>query len=327
VQLYACTEERDRLASDFFALLQELLSLPADVISLESCGLQGPDAAAEFLRTGIGIHAQKSVGHPVEEFRKWFDGARNGKHTGPYLNWLYQRSLWLSEKVRIESNLYRSATTPEMVVTELAQKIFGSLKSHNALIVSSGFNGERFVKRLVDNNIGDLYFANSEASEPNLLGSQYRGSQVEFEAVPAVLPRVNLLLLLDEQAEETLAGIDLKKSLDKRKHGPLFALSYASSTPGRKSIKRLLAGVYNAFIYDRQDLERIITKNLQEREKISDVVEQLITSEVEDFTQWLQANEQYRFGNIIGKSAAMQNIMELIARIAQSAGCIHGSDR
>jgi len=57
---------------------------------------------------------------------------------------------------------------------------------------------------------------------------------------------------------------------------------------------------------------------LKEHQKVATLVNRLIDGEVEDFISWMDSNDQYRFGNIIGKSEAMQNILELIARVAQT---------
>ncbi|MFQ5640591.1 MAG: sigma 54-interacting transcriptional regulator, partial [bacterium] len=240
--------------------------------------------------------------------------ARQGQLTGPVCNRLYQRALWLAEKIRIELNLHKNAINPETVVADLAQKIFGNLQDHSTLIVSHSFECEDFIEKLRERHIGKLLFSNARQQEIKTICERHHGAFIEPEQLQLALTSADIILLFDENSLAKKSQKEITRMIGERKKAPLLWVALA---PQKKKALDL-SHFSNLYYYDREDLANIVAANLKEYHKTHSLVEQLIDKEIEDFINWVHAKERYRFGNIIGKSQAMQEILELIARIAQT---------
>lgn len=312
-EIFAVVENRDEFQKQFLSLLTE--QLEKDVTPYR---LDGFEAVAHFFRRACGIdtaHDSQADNQPaVEAFRKDFLQARKSNFTGPLFNKLFQRGLWLSEKMRMDLTLEKQATSVEAVIPELAKKIFGDLKQHSALVVTSSLKCDSFVRTL-SANIGELLLVDIERDTTETLCARYSGKPVKKEALPQVLRTVDLILLFNEGANSLLENVSIKQIMDERKNAPLLMISTTNSISNKENQE---FSKYNIYFYDENDLERVASNNLKEHRKVSELTEKQIAREAIDFIDWVNSNEPYRFGALIGKSEAMQHIMELVARIAQT---------
>ncbi len=317
-QVFAATEQIDAFEEKLFNILQKEFELPANILKNNRFRLGGSPAIEAFLKYAIGMDSAGEISQTVQEFREGFLTAREMNLTGPYFSKLYQRGLWFSEKIRIELNLQKNAITAETVVTDLAEKIFGELNNHKALIVANNFVCETFIQKLIDKNIGELHFV--DLDNQNLLGlsERFRGSRIKINQLKTILPAIDLILMFDEKIEEIVQEFKFSQIMNQRNNAPLLYISYLDESPPDHSKKPNYSNIYNIYYYNKYDLEKIVDSNLLEHHKDFSAVDKLLDKEIQNFVTWVHSKEHYRFGNIIGKSQAMQKILELVARIAQT---------
>ncbi len=317
IQIFAVAEQRDILISKFYVELQKEYEAPAEVLQSRRFRADGPDALREFFRLAIGMDAAGEMTHSLEDFRKAFEKSRSLNLVGPKLNKLFQRGLWLAEKIRIQLNVQKNAITAESVLVEIAQKMFGDLKDHKALIAADGYSFEPLVKKLKEQNIGELFLVDFHNKSASLI-ERFGGAKIKTEQLSQVLPSIDLLLMYSKDFAPIFEQQQISRMMSRRNNRPLLFVSYLDDSQPDVFEKLNLSDVYNIYYYNKRDLEKIVASNLKEHQKVAAVIEQLIDREVDDFIAWVNSREEYRFGNIIGKSPAMQNILELVARIAQT---------
>ncbi len=316
LEIFAVSEAQDELSGAFLKWAASRSQIPAHELRKRLFRADGADAVRRFFRRAIGMRDSGEVSTEVLTFREQFSMARERGLTGPYLGKLYQRGLWLAEKTRIELSHHKNAITPASVVTELAEKIFGDLQEHTALIVPNSEECESFAKKLYERNLGQLLFTDSGHGVQGLCDA-YHGKMVQKEQLERVAPSVDMLLLFDADIGQQLQAMQIAKIMQQRQNAPLLWVSMFDSASD-KSSNESFAGRYNIYAYSKGDLEDIVSANLKEHQKVETAVNRLIEHEVSGFLEWVGTNEHYRFGNIIGKSEAMQKILDMVARIAQS---------
>ncbi len=276
---------------------------------------EGATAVELFLRILAGLDANLQVRGGPETFRGDFEAARQKGQTGPVLNKLYQRGLWLTEKIRIDLKVGRSTANPEAVVCDLAEKIFGNLREHRALIACGGLAGEPFDAKLTEKNIGQILYLGDNGG-PSTPRANERNKTVAASQLSSILPTVDLVLLLDGAAQEKLASVRMAQVMSKRKNAPQLWVSLLEN--GEADTIPDLSKFYNVYFYQKRDLDKIVLSNLKDHEKTSGAIKRLLEKEVEDFFAWVNTGEQHRFGSIVGRSEAMQKVFDLIARISQT---------
>jgi glutamyl-tRNA reductase len=316
--VFAVTQQRDDLKSRFIQFLSKKFKITSRDLEEYQFRMDGAEAVRYFYTLSIGLEKRSEIIQSVQGFRQCFDAARKANLTGPYLHKLFQRGVWLAEKVRLELNLQKKAVSPESVVTELAEKIFGDLRDHGALIITRSTRCESFVQKLYEKNIGHLFYIDLNQATMEGLFEQYGGRRLPESQLPAALSSVDMVLLFDENRKELLNSQKIAHIMSLRHNSPLFLVSYLDEASDDQLNRQGLSKIYNLYYYDKNDLQKFVTSNLKEHLQVAELVDQLIDNEVQDYVTWVQSNEQYQFGNIIGKSRAMQEILELIAKIAQT---------
>ncbi len=73
--------------------------------------------------------------------------------TGPVLNRMFQGALEVGKRVRSETEIGTRPVSVAFAGVKLAERIFGSLRSHTALILGAGATGEQVVGHLRDRGI------------------------------------------------------------------------------------------------------------------------------------------------------------------------------
>lgn len=314
---FAVCQEEEQLLTAFMDSFSRASGATTE--SLKKCTFKktGSEAVREFLKQAIAWRDVKEPRLSIQEFRELFMQARDKERTGPLLNRLYQRSVWLTEKIRIEIVLQENAVTPESVVAELAEKIFGELQDHSALITASSPQVENCLDRLSSKKIGQLIFLEADQGKMNGLAEKYKGETVSARELSKAMERVDVLLTSDGELTIASGEKDIPRMMSRRNNAPLLWVDFGDDEGKRSSIQNT-SGHYNIYYYNVADLESIVASNLQEHQKTARLIAKLIEKEAADFILWVNSKDRYRFGDIVGKSKSMQKILEMVAQIAQT---------
>jgi transcriptional regulator with PAS, ATPase and Fis domain len=291
------------------ASLSNLTQLPPHGVSLSN-----QEAVAQFFRSALGwMPNGEHASAYVETFRSAHTLASEHGLTGLALNRLFQRAVWLFEKVRLETDFFRNPVAVDAVLLEVAGKIFGGLKDRAALFVGSNGELPNAVKVFQQAGIGRLYFASPGAEKS---WATEHGQVVSLHE-PAQLPFIDLMLLLDDNAKTAITRANLQKLMAARHHAPLL-LADLTAAEEKKDAHGEIEKMYNLFYFLRRDFEKMVAQNAQARQQADAEVAAWIKDEVRQFYQWLTSEDRFHFGMMVGRSRQMQQVFELIARIAQT---------
>ena len=269
------------------------------------------EAVIQFFRSALGWlpNGAHAAVH-VETFRRAHALAAEQGLTGVALNRLFQRALWLYEKVRLDTDFFQAAAAVEEVLVEVAGKIFGGLKQRAALLVGNTNEVAHVAAALQRAGIGRLYFAPPAAEKL----TQAEPAQIISSLQDVTKwPPIDLLLLFDPPEQNLLTRAQVQKIMQARQQAPLL-LADLTAAPARDGVEK----IYNLFYFRRRDLEDMVEQNAKARQQIDAEVLSWIRAEVQQFTQWLVSEDRFHYGSMVGRSRQMQHVFELIARIAQS---------
>ncbi|MDZ7265721.1 MAG: sigma 54-interacting transcriptional regulator [candidate division KSB1 bacterium] len=315
LELYLACNARTAVAAapgvkKIHAVLQPLL---AGAATGPVTALQAGEAAAHFLRSALGGmpggHVQQQ--HAVA-LRKAFATAQENGHVGVLLNRLFQRALWLSEKVRSETAWYEGTTALAPAIIEVTGKIFGTLRDRQALLIGSTAEAIATAQALQQAGLGRFCFVAADARE------EMRMSRTLPAAVPVPLengnslPRVDLILIFSVPPS-VVEGKLLSRLITQRQHATLLLADLTAELAGEA-----LAKADNLFYFTRADLHRILERSQPDRRAIEQKVAGWIAREAEQFLAWANSDEPFHFGAMVGSSRPMQKVFELIARVART---------
>ncbi len=319
VALYLASNERESESSSFAPRVLEALRHVLNEVEapLEAPLVQhGMQAVTHFFRAALGWQPNDQIdAQQAAALRKAFVAAQDSASAGVLLNRLYHRALWLSEKVRSETSFFEGATSLAPAILEVAGKIFGDLRDRQVLIIGAVAEAMTTAQALQQARLGKLFLLASDAREEKQINKIFPLiTAIPWDDNSKALPHVDLILLLSDYGPPLTDKKFMQKLMAQRQHAPLLLVDLAHDA----GAGRALTKIDNLFFFARADLNRLLAQNLQSRVEVEQRVAGWIAQEAAHFFEWANSAERFHFGAMVGSSAPMQKVFELIARLART---------
>src|SRR6202171_5934760 len=114
--------------------------------------------------------------------------------TGPVLNRMFQGALEVGKRVRNETEIGKGPVSVAFAGVKLAERIFGKLRGHSALILGAGATGEQVAGHLRDRGITRLWVANRSRERASELAARVGAEVVEWDSLDKALAWPDLIV-------------------------------------------------------------------------------------------------------------------------------------
>ena len=224
------------------------------------------------------------------------------QHAGAALNRAFQAALQVSGRVRHETALARGAASVSSASVQLAKQIFGSLRGRRAMVLGAGEMAELALECLVREGVHAAVVANRTFTHADELAQRYGAEAVHFDECWRRLADVDLLICSTAAPHPVVSAARVRDALARRGDEPLCVLDIALP----RDVEPAVGKLENVFLYDLDDLQAVVTANLERRQGEVPAAERLVTSEAERYWQWLAG------------LAAVPSLTELRARMEET---------
>jgi glutamyl-tRNA reductase len=244
---------------------------------------EGPAAVRHLFRVATSLDAMV-VGEPqvLGQVKDAYRAAADHGALGPVLDRLFQRALEVGKRVRAETDIGAYAVSVSYAAVELAKKIFGPLEGRAALILGAGETGELTLKHLKSAGIGDVWVANRTRAAAEELALTLGGRAIGLDAMEPALAAVDIVVSQTGANEPVLKRDAVERAMKGRRGRPLFLVDIAVP----RDVEAACAQVYNVFVYDIDDLGRIVAGNRERRAEEAEKALAIVQQETARFTEW-----------------------------------------
>jgi glutamyl-tRNA reductase len=171
------------------------------------------------------------------------------------------------------------------------------------LVVGAGKMADLAARKLADEGATKLWVTNRTAARAEALAAKVGGEAKPFGELEALLGGADIVIS-STGAPQPIIGRDLMKRVMKaRKHRSIFLIDIAVPRDVESPVGKL-DGVY---LFDVDDLERVVAENLKERAKEAEAAERIVEAEAAQFLAWMR------------QQGVVPTIKELRERFAQVA--------
>lgn len=223
------------------------------------------------------------LGQVREAYQSGLDAGTVGRRLSP----LMQSALATAKRVRTETAIGENAVSVSFVAVELGRKIFGSLRGKSALLVGAGEMAELAATHLLDNGATNLVVVNRTIERATELAERFNGSARPFDKLGEALEQVDIVICSTGATEFVLGPSHFKRALEARRNRPFFLIDI--SVP--RQIDPASSELENVYLFDMDDLQRVVESNLREREREARVAETIVDDEVAKFLTRLRTND------------------------------------
>jgi glutamyl-tRNA reductase len=205
--------------------------------------------------------------------------------SGPLLGRCLERAFGVAKRVRSETTIARGASNVSTVAVELAGRVFGSLAGKHVLVVGAGKMSTLAARHLAASGAHDVVVTNRSPQKAEALAAEIDGIARPWEQLEALLVDADVVISSTGAREPILTKPLLRRVTRARRYRQLVVIDIAVPRDAEPAIGEL----ENVFLYDIDDLERVVASNLAERAKAVDHAGRIVEHEAGQFEHWLRS--------------------------------------
>jgi glutamyl-tRNA reductase len=261
VELYGVADDTEGLTGLFASLART----PVDVtpyIYLHT----GEAAARHLFAVASGLDSMVLGETEITgQIKTAYETALAAKLTGRIINGLFQRAFQVVKAIRTKTLIGRGATSVGSVAVQLAEKIFsGDFKDKTVMIIGAGKMGEACIRHIAKNGVKSIIVANRSMESAEALAREFGGRAVNYmDDGLAAMVGADIVVSSTGCPETILDREDVEAVMRQRPNRPLFLIDIAVP----RDIDPAAQRVENVFLYDIDDLEKLVAENVRMREQ------------------------------------------------------------
>jgi glutamyl-tRNA reductase len=289
VELYAVVRDT---AQGFESLKEYLMKISPTVSAEELIPyltyFDGHEAIRHLFRVTSSLDSMV-VGEPqiLGQVKEAFEVALSQKTTGVVLNKVLKKAISVGKRVRSETGIGANAVSISYAAVELAKKIFQNLAGKTVLLIGAGEMAKLAARHLVQAGMENVLITTRNYELAVDVAKRFSGLPVPFHDFPREMSNADIVICSTGAASYLVRAEDVQKALWTRRNRPMFLIDI--SVP--RNIDPDVGSLDNAYLFNIDDLQGQVDKNLEQRRQEATKAEELVTSEVLLITKWIKSLE------------------------------------
>lgn len=206
---------------------------------------------------------------------------------GKLMNKIVQGALATGKRVRSETGLSDHVVSVSSAAVELARDVLGDLQGLTALILGAGETAELTMTHLKAAGVSDVLVVNRTEERARSLADRWGGRTCPYQELQRALPQADVVIASAAAPHWVVQGADASAALEQRAGRPLFFFDI--------SMPRILAPdiaeVTGAYLYNLDDLNGIVARNMDLRRSALPHAEAIIREAAADLIRWYLTRE------------------------------------
>jgi len=200
---------------------------------------------------------------------------------GRHLHRLFERAFAVAKRVRTETGIGAHAISFGSVSVELAQKVFDHLSNKVLLLIGAGEMAELAAKCFFEAGVPSLYVANRTLAHAQHLADCFHGGGrvLGLDELPARLHEADIVVASTGATTYHITPTMVRAALARRRYRPM--LLFDLSVP--RTIAPEVTVLEGTFVFDLDDLQRVIAANQRERRREAERAEAIVEAETVAF--------------------------------------------
>lgn len=195
-----------------------------------------------------------------------------------------ERAYGAAKRVRTETSIARGAANVSSVAVELAGRVFGDLHGKHVLVVGAGKMSRLAARHLRAAGVSTLTVTNRSPERAAALAAELDATARPWAELEELLVAADVVISSTGARQPILTRTLFKRVTKARRWRPMVIVDIAVPRDAEPALGEL-DGVY---LFDIDDLERVVAANLAERGKAVSAAERIVEVEVAHFERWLK---------------------------------------
>jgi glutamyl-tRNA reductase len=318
-ELYGVGQEsRESLPDALVAYFSEFHKLSPRELHGRIYQYAGRQAVQHLFRVSSGLDSMMlGEAEILGQVREAYNRALGNGSTGAVLNRLFQGALEVGKRVRAETEIGARPISVAVAGVKLAERIFGNLKGHRALIIGAGSVAEQVVENLNMRGISELQLVNRSFARAQELALRTGGKACEWSALETALDQPDIIVTSVSGPDHVLTRSMLERAMQVRNGRAICIIDLGVP----RNVEPQAEGLYNVYLFNIDHLGEIVEQNKKAREAEAPRAEAIIDEHVNKFLSWQSSLEGASLVDALRKrlEAERQSLLAAHFGAAQSA--------
>jgi glutamyl-tRNA reductase len=246
------------------------------------------DAIRHLFRVAASLDSMV-VGEPqiLGQLKNAFAVAKDHGAVNSFMDALVTRAFSVAKRVRTETEIGANAVSVSYAAVEMAREIFGTLANKKVLLIGAGKMSEAAARHLSRCGVTNIFVTNRTRERADEMAKLFNGKIVEYDRYLSFVPEVDIVITSSAAPHFILTRDGMRKVIAQRKNAPMFLIDIAVP----RNIEPTVNEVDNVFLYDIDDLQKVVDSNLKGRKQEAEEAEQIVAEEVERMVTRLKSRE------------------------------------
>ncbi len=242
------------------------------------------DAARHLFRVTGGLESMIVGESEVQgQVRRAYEAALAAGTTGPFTNRLFRAALQTGKRVRTETALGSARVSVSSVAVDLARQAVGELGHRDVVIIGAGETAELTAQAFADQGLSTMFIANRRADRAHALATRFGGRVGSLDELPDRLVDADIVVASTSSPHAIVGADELRVVMDARDGRPLVLIDIAVP----RDIEHECATIEGVTLYDMDDLQAAVARNIDGREAERDQADAIVEAEIDRFSAWM----------------------------------------
>ncbi len=288
VEFYSYTDNYENGIDALYEFLRDSRRIRAEELKNHLYVHSDEDAMRHLFSVASSLDSMV-LGEPqiLGQVKDAYQVAEKTGHTGKSLTSLFTRAFRVAKKVRDQTVLGKKAVSVSSVASELANKIFGSLKDRTVLLLGAGEMAELAATHLVGHGARTVLVANRTFSRAEALASSLGGRAVNYDNISSEMAQADIVIASTGAPHMVVNREMVESALDARRDTPIFLIDIAVP----RDIDPAVNDLENVYLYDIDDLQSVVASNIEGREEGAVQARSIVKQELEKYLRRVQLED------------------------------------
>ena len=283
-EVYLVVGDPVRAESDVLGLLARRASIRPTELADAIYSPRNCDAARQLYRVTAGLESMIVGEAEIQgQVKRAHEAAMHAGCTGPLSNRLFAAALTTGKRVRTETSIGSSRVSIPSVAVDLALSVLGGLEDRHVVVLGAGETSELTARALADQGAGTFFVANRHADRALSLAQRFGGTVVGLDGLPEQLLGADIVLSSTSSPHPIVGRDELEVVMRERQGRPLLLIDIAVP----RDIEADCGELEGVSLYDIDDLQAVVARNLDTRASEVPRAEQIVEEEIHRFARWL----------------------------------------
>ena len=292
LEIYALVKDKNLGISSIKEFISEYSGVIFEDLNPHLFDFKQEEAVLHLMKVSAGLDSLVlGEGQILSQVKKMMRLGQENQSTGPILNRLLSQSVSTGKKVRSETNLGTGAVSISSAAVELAQLKIGqengvdglvTLESEKVLVVGAGRMSRLLITHLKSKGCHELILINRNIDRARNLAGDFPDLKILCKGLNALNDNISIssLVFTSTASEEPL--IDLERVKKIKLNNKLKFIDIGVPRNISSDVKQ------HQFVksFDVDDLQEVVSRNQEFRQKIAQEAESLVDEERIIFLEW-----------------------------------------